>query len=262
MGARAAVGGVLAAARVQRAALSRDPPRGRRLSSARRSRRAREPDPVPLPLELASSRRFRSSATSTIRRSRPWRAPSASSPARHRAGLGRSRRRARAPDASKARGVLERELRVRAGTTGVARHQLRRRSPGRPSPSSGQTGSGKTSIVNLVAKLYLPSAGEVSIDRRDLATVTGQSLHRQIASVTQENFLFSGTVIENIRLGKPGSDARRGARGGAGARRAGSVRRARCAASTRRWARKGRGSRSASGSWSASRAPCSPIRES
>jgi ATP-binding cassette subfamily B protein len=69
----------------------------------------------------------------------------------------------------------------------------------------GQTGSGKTSIVNLVAKLYLPSAGSVTIDRRDLASVTSVSLHRQIASVTQENFLFSGTVIENIRLGKPGA---------------------------------------------------------
>jgi ATP-binding cassette subfamily B protein len=77
--------------------------------------------------------------------------------------------------------------------------------PGQTIALVGQTGSGKTSIVNLVAKLYLPSAGEVSIDRRDLATVTSQSLHRQIASVTQENFLFSGTVIENIRLGKPGA---------------------------------------------------------
>jgi ATP-binding cassette subfamily B protein len=75
--------------------------------------------------------------------------------------------------------------------------------PGQTVALVGQTGSGKTSIVNLVAKLYLPSAGSVSIDRRDLASVTSRSLHRQIASVTQENFLFSGTVLENIRLGKP-----------------------------------------------------------
>ena len=67
----------------------------------------------------------------------------------------------------------------------------------------GATGSGKTTLLNLVAKLYLPTRGVVSIDGYDLAGVTSQSLHRQIACVTQENFLFSGTVAANIRIGRP-----------------------------------------------------------
>jgi ATP-binding cassette, subfamily B, bacterial len=75
--------------------------------------------------------------------------------------------------------------------------------PGQTLALVGHTGSGKTSIVNLVAKLYLPSRGRVLIDGRDLTSVTSQSLHGQIASVTQENFLFSGSVLDNIRLGKP-----------------------------------------------------------
>ncbi len=75
--------------------------------------------------------------------------------------------------------------------------------PGQTIALVGHTGSGKSSIVNLVAKLYLPSSGAVLIDGHDLLGVTSVSLHQQIASVTQENFLFSGTVIDNIRLGRP-----------------------------------------------------------
>ncbi|HEV8245156.1 MAG TPA: ABC transporter ATP-binding protein [Polyangiaceae bacterium] len=75
--------------------------------------------------------------------------------------------------------------------------------PGQTIALVGHTGSGKTSIVNLVAKLYLPSSGKLLIDGHDMLNVTSASLHRQIASVSQENFLFSGTVIENIRLGCP-----------------------------------------------------------
>jgi ATP-binding cassette subfamily B protein len=72
----------------------------------------------------------------------------------------------------------------------------------------GATGSGKSTLASLVAKLYLPTAGRVSVDGRDLATVTGPSLRRQIACVTQENFLYAGTVADNIRIGRPGaSDA-------------------------------------------------------
>ena len=75
--------------------------------------------------------------------------------------------------------------------------------PGQTVALVGHTGSGKTSIVNLVAKLYVPTSGSVLIDGRDVRTLTSSSLHGRIASVTQENFLFSGTVIDNIRLGKP-----------------------------------------------------------
>ncbi|HVY31326.1 MAG TPA: ABC transporter ATP-binding protein [Polyangiaceae bacterium] len=67
----------------------------------------------------------------------------------------------------------------------------------------GFTGSGKSSIVNLVAKLYLANEGEILIDGHEIQSVSGHSLHRQIASVTQDNFLFAGSVLENIRLARP-----------------------------------------------------------
>jgi len=77
--------------------------------------------------------------------------------------------------------------------------------PGMTVALVGFTGSGKSSVVNLVAKLYLPSSGSISIDGHDILRVTSESLHRQIGSVTQDNFLWSGSVLENIRLGRPGA---------------------------------------------------------
>jgi ATP-binding cassette subfamily B protein len=55
----------------------------------------------------------------------------------------------------------------------------------------------------LVATLYQPTGGLVLVDGRDRSSVTSASLHRQLASVTQENFLFTGTVADNIRFGRP-----------------------------------------------------------
>ncbi|MDF3070487.1 MAG: msbA4 [Polyangiaceae bacterium] len=75
--------------------------------------------------------------------------------------------------------------------------------PGQTVALVGYTGSGKSSIVNLVAKLYLAQTGEILVDSHDIKRVTSLSLHRQIASVTQDNFLFAGTVLENIRLARP-----------------------------------------------------------
>lgn len=75
--------------------------------------------------------------------------------------------------------------------------------PGQTVALVGFTGSGKSSIVNLVAKLYLANEGEILIDGQEIQEVTGLSLHRQIASVTQDNFLFAGSVLENIRLARP-----------------------------------------------------------
>jgi ATP-binding cassette subfamily B protein len=75
--------------------------------------------------------------------------------------------------------------------------------PGQTVALVGHTGSGKSTIMALVAKLYLPTSGAVLIDGRDLATVKGPSLHRQIASVTQEQVMFTGTVADNIRFGRP-----------------------------------------------------------
>lgn len=75
--------------------------------------------------------------------------------------------------------------------------------PGQAVALVGHTGSGKSTVANLIAKLYLPSAGRVRIDGEDLLGKTSASLHRQLACVTQHNFLFSGTVLGNIRLGRP-----------------------------------------------------------
>lgn len=75
--------------------------------------------------------------------------------------------------------------------------------PGQTVALVGHTGSGKSSIINLVAKFYLPTAGELLIDGREIRTLTSGSLHRQMGMVQQQNFLFGGSVLENIRLGRP-----------------------------------------------------------
>jgi ATP-binding cassette subfamily B protein len=77
--------------------------------------------------------------------------------------------------------------------------------PGQTVALVGHTGSGKSTVVNLAAKFYLPTRGAVLVDGRDLATVTSGSLHRQMGLVPQQNHLFSGTVLENLRLGRPGA---------------------------------------------------------
>ncbi len=75
--------------------------------------------------------------------------------------------------------------------------------PGQTVALVGHTGSGKTSIINPAAKFYLPTSGELFIDGREVRTITSDSLHRQLGMVPQQNFLFSGTVLANIRLARP-----------------------------------------------------------
>ena len=75
--------------------------------------------------------------------------------------------------------------------------------PGQTIALVGHTGSGKSSIINLVSKFYLPTTGELLVDGREIRTLTSTSLHQQMGIVHQQNFLFSGTVLENIRLAKP-----------------------------------------------------------
>ncbi len=77
--------------------------------------------------------------------------------------------------------------------------------PGQTIALVGHTGSGKSSIINLAAKFYLPTAGEVLVDGREIRTLTSGSLHRQTGMVQQQNFLFGGTVLDNIRFGRPGA---------------------------------------------------------
>ncbi len=77
--------------------------------------------------------------------------------------------------------------------------------PGQTVALVGHTGSGKTSIISLIARFYEPQRGRVTIDGIDLQDATVESLHEQIGIVTQENFLFTGTVMENLKFGKPGA---------------------------------------------------------
>jgi len=67
----------------------------------------------------------------------------------------------------------------------------------------GPTGAGKTSIANLVARFYEVTTGAVTIDGLDVRRVRQSSLRRQMGLVPQEPFLFSGTIADNIRFGRP-----------------------------------------------------------
>ncbi|HUA37705.1 MAG TPA: ABC transporter ATP-binding protein [Candidatus Sulfopaludibacter sp.] len=75
--------------------------------------------------------------------------------------------------------------------------------PGQTVALVGHTGSGKTTLVALLQKFYLPTSGRVLVDGVDLNTVTSDSLRSQMGSVQQNNFLFSGTVLDNIRFARP-----------------------------------------------------------
>ena len=75
--------------------------------------------------------------------------------------------------------------------------------PGQSVALVGHTGSGKTTLVGLLQKFYLPARGRVLVDGTDLNTITSDSLRSQMGSVQQNNFLFSGTVLDNIRFARP-----------------------------------------------------------
>ena len=67
----------------------------------------------------------------------------------------------------------------------------------------GETGAGKTTMARLIARFYDPSVGRVTLDGIDLRSLSGFDLRRAVVTVTQESFLFSGTVGDNIRFGRP-----------------------------------------------------------
>lgn len=69
----------------------------------------------------------------------------------------------------------------------------------------GTTGAGKTTIAKLVARFYDPTAGAVRLDGVDLRDLADGDLRRAVTLVTQENVIFSGTVADNIALGRPGA---------------------------------------------------------
>lgn len=75
--------------------------------------------------------------------------------------------------------------------------------PGQTIALVGHTGSGKSTIVSLLTKFYLPDSGRILIDGQDLASLESASLHRFMGLVQQVNFLFQGTVLDNIRFARP-----------------------------------------------------------
>jgi ATP-binding cassette subfamily B protein len=75
--------------------------------------------------------------------------------------------------------------------------------PGQSVALVGHTGSGKTTLVGLLQKFYLPGRGKVLVDNFDLNSVSSDSLRSQMGSVQQNNFLFSGSVLDNIRFARP-----------------------------------------------------------
>lgn len=78
-----------------------------------------------------------------------------------------------------------------------------RAEPGETIALVGPTGAGKSSIINLLARFYEPQEGQVLVDGVDLRTVTQRSWRSQLGIVLQDTFLFSGTIRENIRYGRP-----------------------------------------------------------
>lgn len=67
----------------------------------------------------------------------------------------------------------------------------------------GPTGAGKSTLVSLLARFYDPERGRVLVDGRDIAGHTLASLHEQMGIVLQENFLFSGSILDNLRYARP-----------------------------------------------------------
>jgi ATP-binding cassette subfamily B protein len=77
--------------------------------------------------------------------------------------------------------------------------------PGRTTALVGRSGGGKTTAMNLILRFYEPESGAVLIDGQDIGKVGRASLRRRLAYVSQETFLFKGSIADNIALGRPGA---------------------------------------------------------
>jgi len=71
----------------------------------------------------------------------------------------------------------------------------------------GETGAGKTTIARLLGRFYDPRSGRITLDGVDLRQLSDSVLRSEIIVITQENFLFDGSVADNIRLGRPDASA-------------------------------------------------------
>ena len=80
--------------------------------------------------------------------------------------------------------------------------------PGETFALAGSSGGGKTSICHLIPRFYDVTSGAVLIDGKDVRTLTQESLRRNIGIIQQDVFLFAGTIMENIRYGRPDASDR------------------------------------------------------
>lgn len=67
----------------------------------------------------------------------------------------------------------------------------------------GPSGAGKSTVINLIPRFYDPAAGQILIDGQDISHITKQSLRQHLAYVSQQPYLFEGTIRDNIRYGRP-----------------------------------------------------------
>lgn len=74
--------------------------------------------------------------------------------------------------------------------------------PGMSVAIVGPTGAGKTTIINLLSRFYNPDDGKILIDGLDILDLQIKSIRKQVGVMLQDSFLFSGTIMENIRYGK------------------------------------------------------------
>ena len=75
--------------------------------------------------------------------------------------------------------------------------------PGEMIAFVGPTGAGKTTVVNLLSRFYDVNSGSVEIDGHDIRNITLDSLRNQVGVMMQDSFIFAGTIIDNIRYGRP-----------------------------------------------------------
>ena len=80
--------------------------------------------------------------------------------------------------------------------------------PGQCVALVGPTGAGKSTLVSLLSRFYEATAGEILLDGRNVAGISLRELREQIGVVSQETFLFNGTILDNLRFGRPGATRR------------------------------------------------------
>lgn len=89
------------------------------------------------------------------------------------------------------------------GVINVLEHLNLEVEPGQQIALVGPTGAGKTTVVNLISRFYDVTAGQVLLDGHNVGEVTLNSLRTQMGIMLQESFIFSGTILDNIRYGRP-----------------------------------------------------------